>query len=161
MVITIAVVITSQYLKSFQVEAVTTFRKTLSSGLQDYNTPLVEELSVGFTCVTHEYSKFFIPKRPKYYADKTVKIRGSVTPEIKLYKCLDFEYVQDFESYQAAADSAECLKLLSLTFIDTVRNMKYPGALKKFDKEDFCRKIESICIDNGFISPADLETPIS
>lgn len=159
MELTLGVVI-DKYIDQFHTDLITSFEAALSSGLNDYNTPMIEQLSIQLICLSPDFMQFYKPVRPKYIADKTVKIRGSVTPEVRLYKCLDFEYIQDFESYQAAADSAECLKLLSLTFIHTIRNLKYPAALKTFDKEEFCKKIESICIENGFISPADLETPI-
>ena len=32
------------------------------------------------------FGQFFQARRPKYYEDKTLKFRGSVTPEVRMYK---------------------------------------------------------------------------
>lgn len=99
-----------------------------------------------------KFSKFFQAHRPKYYEDKTLKYRGSVTPEVRMYKCLTADFVVDFESYFKLTTKEECLIYLALSFIDFLKDLKYPGKLKNFEKEKLLQAVKEIFIENSIIS---------
>lgn len=100
MEITLCVII-SREISTFSIhsDAVSAFESLLSNGLLRLKTDLVESLCIAFICVSPPFSKFFKVHRPKYYEDKTLKCNGSVTPEVRMYKCLTADFVVDFEGY--------------------------------------------------------------
>lgn len=101
------------------------------------------------------FGQFFQARRPKYYEDKTLKFRGSVTPEVRMYKCLTVDFVVDFEGYFRLTTKEECLKYLALSFIDFLKTLKYPGKLKKFEKEKLLQTVKDTFIENSIISEND------
>ena len=132
---------------SFYKDALYAFESVLSKGLLRFNSDLVGEICIGLICLSPKFSQFFQARRPKYYEDKTLKFRGSVTPEVRMYKCLTVDFVVDFEGY--------CLKFLALSFIDFLKALKYPGKLKKFEKEKLLQAVKDIFIENSIISAHD------
>lgn len=136
---------------SFYNDALYAFESILSKGLLGFNTELVEEICIRLVCESPRFAKFFQAQRPKYYEDKTFKYRGSVTPEVRLYKCLTADFVVDFEGYFKLTTKEECLKYLALSFIDFLKTLKYPGKLKKFEKEKLLQTVIDIFIKNGII----------
>lgn len=136
---------------SFYNDALYAFESILSKGLLGFNTELVEEICIRLVCESPRFAKFFQAQRPKYYEDKTFKYRGSVTPEVRLYKCLTADFVVDFEGYYKLTTKEECLKYLALSFIDFLKTFKYPGKLKKFEKEKLLQTVIDIFIKNGII----------
>ena len=94
-------IVISRELKSFSFysDALYAFENILSKGLLGFNSDLVEEICIRLDCESPMFAKFFQAQRPKYYEDKTFKYRGSVTPEVRLYKCLSADFVVDFEDY--------------------------------------------------------------
>ena len=92
-------IVTSRELSgfSFYDNAVYAFESILSKGLLRFNSDLVETISIRLICLSPKFSQFFQVHRPKYYEDKTFKYRGSVTPEVRLYKCLTADFVVDFD----------------------------------------------------------------
>ena len=108
---------------------------------------LVEEICIRLECESPMFAQFFQAQRPKYYEDKTFKYRGSVTPEVRLYKCLTADFV--------LTTKEECLKFLALSFIDFLKALKYPGKLKKFEKEKLLQAVKDIFIENSIISAHD------
>lgn len=136
---------------SFYNDALYAFESILSKGLLGFNTELVEEICIRLVCESPRFAKFFQAQRPKYYEDKTFKYRGSVTPEVRLYKCLTADFVVDFEGYYKLTTKEECLKYLALSFIDFLKTFKYPGKLKKFEKEKLLQTVIDIFIENGII----------
>ena len=145
---------TSRELSSFRFykDAIYAFQSVLSKGLLEFNSDLVEEISIYFVCLSPPFRKFFKAHRPKYYEDRTLKCRGSVTPEVRMYKCLTADFVVDFEGYFKLTTKEECLKYLALSFIDFLKNLKYPGKLKKFEKEKLLQTVRDIFIENSIIS---------
>lgn len=146
-------IVTSRELSgfSFYDNAVYAFESILSKGLLRFNSDLVETISIRLICLSPKFSQFFQVHRPKYYEDKTFKYRGSVTPEVRLYKCLTADFVVDFEGYFKLTTKEECLKYLALSFIDFLSNLKYPGKLKKFEKDKLLQTVIDIFIENGII----------
>lgn len=136
---------------SFYNDALYAFESILSKGLLGFNTELVEEICIRLVCESPRFAKFFQAQRPKYYEDKTFKYRGSVTPEVRLYKCLSADFVVDFEGYYKLTTKEECLKYLALSFIVFLKTLKYPGKLKKFEKEKLLQTVIDIFIENGII----------
>ncbi|KAB6401772.1 hypothetical protein [Bacteroides xylanisolvens] len=140
---------------SFYNDALYAFESILSKGLLGFNSDLVEEICIRLVCESPRFAKFFQEQRPKYYEDKTFKYRGSVTPEVRLYKCLTADFVVNFEGYYKLTTKEECLKYLALSFIDFLSNLKYPGKLKKFEKEKLLQAVKDIFIENAIISKYD------
>ena len=140
---------------SFYNDALYAFKSILSKGLLGFNSDLVEEICIRLVCESPRFAKFFQEQRPKYYEDKTFKYRGSVTPEVRLYKCLTADFVVDFEGYFKLTTKEECLKYLALSFIDFLKTLKYPGKLKKFEKEKLLQAVKDIFIENAIISEQD------
>lgn len=140
---------------SFYNDALYAFESILSKGLLGFNSDLVEEICIRLVCESPRFAKFFQEQRPKYYEDKTFKYRGSVTPEVRLYKCLTADFVVNFEGYYKLTTKEECLKYLALSFIDFLSNLKYPGKLKKFEKEKLLQAVKDIFIGNAIISKYD------
>lgn len=112
----------------------------------------MEKICIGLICCSPIFAQFTQVRRPKYYEDKTLKFRGSVTPEVRMYKCLTVDFVVDFEGYFKLTTKEECLKYLALSFIDFLKNLKYPGKLKKFEKEKLLQAVRDIFIENTIIS---------
>ncbi|MDO4180199.1 MAG: hypothetical protein Q4D36_02795, partial [Bacteroidales bacterium] len=106
-------------------------------------------------CLSPQFSTFYQVQRPKYYEDKTLRIRGSVTPEVRMYKCLLADFIVDFETYFKLTNKEECLKFLALSFVDFLKTLKYPGALKKFEKEKLLQIVKDIFVKNFIISAHD------
>ena len=140
---------------SFYDDAIYAFESILSKGLLRFNSDLMEEISIRLTCLSPMFSKFFRAHRPKYYEDKTLKYRGSVTPEVRMYKCLTADFVMDFEGYFRLTTKEECLNYLSLSFLDFLKDLKYPGKLKKFEKEELLQAVRNIFIENSILSVND------
>ena len=140
---------------SFYDDAFNAFKSILSKGLLRFNSDLVETISIRLTCVSPKFSQFFRAHRPKYYEDKTLKYRGSVTPEVRMYKCLTADFVVDFEGYFRLMTKEECLNYLALSFLDFLKDLKYPGKLKKFEKEELLQSVRNIFIENSIISEHD------
>lgn len=150
-------IVTSREISSFSFynDGILTLNSILSNGLLGFNSDLVETISIRLICLSPKFSQFFQAHRPKYYEDKTLKYRGSVTPEVRMYKCLTADFVVDFEGYFKSATKEECLKYLALSFIDFLKNLKYPGKLKKFEKEKLLQAVRDIFIENSIISEHD------
>lgn len=146
-------IVISRELKSFSFynDALYAFENILSKGLLRFNSDLVETISIRLICLSPKFNQFFRAHRPKYYEDKTLKYSGSVTPEVRMYKCLTADFVVDFEGYFKLTTKEECLKYLALSFIDLLKTFKYPGKLKKFEKEKLLQTVIDIFIENGII----------
>lgn len=150
-------IVTSRELSSFSFykDALYAFESILSKGLLGFNSDLVEEICIRLECESPMFAQFFQAHRPKYYEDKTLKFRGSVTPEVRMYKCLTVDFVVDFEGYFRLTTKEECLKFLALSFIEFLKALKYPGKLKKFEKEKLLQAVKDIFIENSIISAHD------
>ena len=140
---------------SFHSDAVHTFESLLSNGLLGFKSDLVETIAITLVCLSPQFSTFYKVQRPKYYEDKTLKYRDSVTPEVRMYKCLTADFVVDFEGYFKLTTKEECLKYLALSFMDFFKTLKYPGKLKKFEKEKLLQRVREIFIENSIISVHD------
>ena len=115
-------------------------------------------MCVGFVCVSPGFSEFFKAKRPKFYDDKTIKSQASPTPEIRLYKHLIFDFIMDFETYLNAKDEKECLRVLAISFLKVLEELKYPGKVKTFEKERFNQTAKNFFIKKNIISEADIDS---
>lgn len=140
---------------SFHSDAIRTFENLLSNGLLGFKSDLVETIAITLVCLSPQFSTFYKVQRPKYYEDKTLRIRGSVTPEVRMYKCLLADFIVDFETYFKLTNKEECLKFLALSFVDFLKTLKYPGALKKFEKEKLLQIVKDIFVKNFIISAHD------
>lgn len=139
----------------FHSDAVDEFKSLFSNGILEFKPDLIETISIRIICISPGFSQFFKAHRPRYYGDRIVKIRGSVTPEVKMYKCLLLDFIVDFDTYIKAANKEECLKILAVSFVTYLKSLKYPGALKNFEKEEFFQIIKDIFVKNSIISEHD------
>ena len=73
-----------------------------------------------------------------------------------MYKCLLADFVVDFGTYFKLTNKEECLKFLVLSFMDFLKTLKYPDALKKFEKEKLLQAVRDILIENSTISVHDM-----
>ena len=135
----------------FYKDALYAFESILSKGLLGFNSDLVETLAVTLVCLSPQFTTFYNVSRPKYYEDKTLKIKDPVTPEVRMYKCLTADFVVDFESYFSLTTKEECLNYLALSFLDFLKDLKYPGKLKKFEKEELLQAVRNIFIENSIL----------
>ena len=142
---------------SYHSEAVKRLKILLSSESLEFNSDLIKEISIRFVCVSSGFSKFFKQSRPKYYDDKIVKIPGSITPEVRMYKCLTLDFFMDFETYLNAKDEKECLRVLAISFLKVLEELKYPGKVKKFEREKFNQAVKEFFIKENIISEADID----
>ena len=115
----------------------------------------MDEICIRIECVSPMFAKYFLAQRPKYYEDKTFKYRGSVIPEVRLYKCLSADFVVGFESYFRFTAKEECLNYFSLSFLDFLKDLKYPCKLKKFEKEELLQSIINIFIESSILPVYD------
>ena len=142
---------------SYYSDAVNKFESLLTTGLLGFKSDLIETLDVSFICVSPEFRRFFKPVRPKYYADKTVKSSDPVVQEVRLYKYLSFDFFMDFETYLNAKDEKECLRVLAISFLKVLEELKYPGKVKKFEREKFNQAVKEFFIKENIISEADID----
>ena len=142
---------------SYYSDAVNKFESLLTTGLLSFKSDLIETLDVSFICVSPEFRRFFKPVRPKYYADKTVKSSDPVVQEVRLYKYLSFDFFMDFETYLNAKDEKECLRVLAISFLKVLEELKYPGKVKKFEREKFNQAVKEFFIKENIISEADID----
>ena len=142
---------------SYYSDAVNKFESLLTTGLLGFKSDLIETLDVSFICVSPEFRLFFKPVRPKYYDDKVVKLSWSVTPEVRLYKHLTLDFFMDFETYLNAKDEKECLRVLAISFLKVLEELKYPGKVKKFEREKFNQAVKEFFIKENIISEADID----
>ena len=139
----------------FYKDALYAFESILSKGLLGLKFDLVETIAVTLVCLSPQFTTFYKVSRPKYYEDKTLKIQDPVTPDVRMYKCLTADFVVDFEGYFRLTTKEECLNYLALSFVDFLKNLKYPGKLKKFEKEKLLQMVRVIFIENSILSVDD------
>ena len=157
MEITLVTTMTREFpIPSYYSAAINKFEDLLSTGFMGYKSDLIEEMDISFICVSPEFRRFFKPVRPKYYADKTVKSSDPVVQEVRLYKYLSFDFFMDFETYLNAKDENECLRVLAIAFLKVLEELKYPGKVKKFEREKFNQAVKEFFIRENIISEADI-----
>lgn len=109
----------------------------------------VEEYFIGLICVSPGFDEFFKPKRPKYYDDKIFKARGLPGPEnIHLkdrFSCeLKLDYVIFFPS-----NKEEGYNIIAKSLLEFLEALKYPSAIKTFDKKKFNEDMKNFFIQVG------------
>lgn len=109
----------------------------------------VEKYSIGLICVSSNFDSFFKPKRPKYYADKTLKaiaLPDSDTINIKkMFSCeLKLDYLTFFQS-----NKEEGYNIIAKSLMKFLEELKYPSAIKTFDKKSFNEDMKNFFIIIG------------
>ena len=127
---------TSRELSNFRFykDALYAFKSVLSKGLLGFNSELVEKICIRLICLSPMFGQFFQAQRPKYYEDKTLKYRDSVTPEVRMYKCLTADFVVDFEGYFKLTTKEECL--FSPFIHGFFEDLKISGQIEEIRKRD-------------------------
>ena len=100
------------------------------------------------------FYNFVKAKRPKYYTDKTLKPSNSITPMVTLLKYFTAEFIMDFDAFYKAEEK-ECFSVLGYAILNFIEALKYPAALKKFEKEKLLQTVRDILIENSIISVHD------
>lgn len=109
----------------------------------------VEEYSIGLICVSLNFDSFFKPKRPKYYADKTMKAIALPDSETinfkKMFSCdLKLDYAAFFPS-----NKEEGYNIIAQSLLKFLEELKYPSAIKTFDKNRFNEDMRNFFIQLG------------
>ena len=72
-------------------------------------------------------------------------------------KCCGIKVFMDFETYLNAKDEKECLRVLAISFLKVLEELKYPGKVKKFEREKFNQAVKEFFIKENIISEADID----
>ena len=150
-------VVMSREFSQFHTKAVYAFRDMLSEWLLEFKSDIIKEMTIRFVSVSPIFSQFFKQTRPKFYEEEIAKTPNLATTEVRLYKHLIFDFFMDFETYFHAKDKQECLRILGISFIKTLETLKYPGKVKKFEKEKFLQFVKDVLVANSIISAEDVE----
>lgn len=109
----------------------------------------VEEYSVGLICVSPGFDEFFKPRRPKYYEDKILKAKGLPGPEeIHLKHHLFFELKLDYATF-FPSNKEEGYNIIAQSFLKFLEELKYPSAIKNFDKKRFNNDMREFFVQMG------------
>lgn len=110
--------------------------------------PDVEEYSFCLICVSAGFDEFFKPKRPKYYVDKTLKTKGLPINEVHLKNTFTCEIKLDYTSFRSS-DKENGYNIIATSVLKFLEELKYPTAIKSFDKERFNNDIREFFIQIG------------
>lgn len=109
----------------------------------------VEEYLIGLICVSPGFDDFFKPKRPKYYDDKTLKAKGLPGPEeIHFKHYFSFELKLDYPTF-FSSNKEEGYNIIAKSLMKFLEKLKYPSAIKTFDKKSFNEDMKNFFIQIG------------
>ena len=145
------------YISSFEtfsvyMESARIFEHLLAAGLYRYHTEMVEDWAMYFICVSPSFQKFHKKIRPRYYADRILTDKKSITPKVHVFKLLDMDFLVDYDKYVKAQTEEECLKVLAQEFMQCIETMTYPVVLRKtFDRKAFEQRARDILTEHGLL----------
>ena len=138
---------------TLQTKAIVAFEKLLHKELETkFHSEVIESWEVQLVCLMDNFRKFFKAKRPKYYVDKMLKVPNSITPYVRMYKCLTMDFEVDFDSFVKLQTEEACLKMLAQEFMQCIETMTYPVVLRKtFDRKAFEQCVRDILTEHGLL----------
>lgn len=109
----------------------------------------VNEYFIGLICVSSGFDEFFKPKRPKYYNDKILKARGLPGPEdIHLKNRFSCELKLDYATF-FPSNKEEGYNIIAKSLLEFLEAIKYPSAIKTFDKKKFNEDMKNFFMQVG------------
>lgn len=109
----------------------------------------VEEYFIGLICVSPGFDEFFKPKRPKYYDDKILKARGLPGPkDIHIKHRFSCELKLDYAAF-FSSNKEEGYNIIAQSLLKFLEELKYPSAIKTFDKNRFNEDMRNFFIQLG------------
>ena len=145
-----------EFCDSYQYDVIRKIEKLLDEELSHrFQSDLIETFDITVICMSPAFYNFVKAKRPKYYTDKTLKPSNSITPVVKLVKYFTAEFIMDFDTFYKAEEK-ECFSVLGYAILNFIETLKYPAALKKFEKEKLLQTIRDTFIENSIISAEDV-----
>ena len=106
----------------------------------------VAQYDISLICVSPGFQNFFNPRRPKYYKDKCMK--GLTVEEVRLTKLFSCELVLNYDAF-ILSDKKEGYNIIANTVMRFLEELKYPIAIKKFDKKSFNEDMKAFFIQMG------------
>lgn len=144
-----------EFCDSYQYDVIREIEKLLDEELSHrFQSTLIETFDVTVICMSPVFCNFVKVKRPKYYAENTLKSSNSITPMVRLVRYFTAEFIMDFDEFYKA-EKKECFSVLGYAILNFIERLKYPVALKKFEKEKFLQTVRDIFIENSIISAYD------
>lgn len=144
-----------EFCNSYHYDVIEEIEKLLDKELSNnFQSDLIETFDITIICMSPVFCNFVKAKRPKYYADKTLKPSNSITPVVRLLKYFTAEFIMDFDTLYKAEEK-ECFSVLGYAILKFIETLKYPGALKKFEKEKLLQTVRGILTDNSIIPAHD------
>ncbi|WP_106831817.1 hypothetical protein [Parabacteroides pacaensis] len=115
----------------------------------------VEEYSIGLICVSPGFDEFFRPKRPKYYEDKILKVKGLPGPEeIHFKHHFFFELKLDYTTF-FPSNKEEGYHIIAQSLLKFLEELKYPSAIKNFAKRRFINDMKDFFVQIGCVTSND------
>ncbi|MBR3815616.1 MAG: hypothetical protein IKJ27_02695, partial [Clostridia bacterium] len=153
--IKINTIFSREFCDSYQYDVIRKIEKLLDEELSHrFQSDLIETFDITVICMSPAFGNFVKAKRPKYYADKTLKPSNSITPVATLLKYFTAEFIMNFDAFYKAEEK-ECFSVLGYAILNFIEALKYPAALKKFEKEKLLQTVRDILIENSIISVHD------
>ncbi len=144
-----------EFCNSYHYDVIEEIEKLLDEELSNnFQSDLIETFDITIICTSPVFCNFVKAKRPKYYADKTLKPSNSITPMVRLVKHFTAEFIMDFDLFYKA-EKKECFGVLGYAILNFIETLKYPAALKKFEKEKLLQTVRDTLIENSIISMHD------
>ena len=106
----------------------------------------VNNYDLCLICVSPGFQEFFKPRKPKYYKDKCMK--GLTVKEVRLIKLFSCELELNYDNF-IISDRKEGYNIIANTVLQYLEELKYPIAIKKFDKKRFNEDMRSFFIQMG------------
>ena len=101
--IKINTIFSREFCDSYQYDVIRKIEKLLDEELSHrFQSDLIETFDITVICMSPAFCNFVKAKRPKYYADKTLKPSNSITPVVTLLKYFTAEFIMDFDAFYKA-----------------------------------------------------------
>ena len=110
---------------------------------------LVESYYIEFICVSPVFRSFNKPKKTKYYRDVILNNPFIQDDKNHLYKMLVISLDIDFESFYRS-DEKEGYNIIAKSLLEFLEALKYPSAIKTFDKKKFNEDMKNFFIQVGY-----------
>ena len=110
---------------------------------------LVESYYIEFICVSPVFRSFNKPKKTKYYRDVILNNPFIQDDKNHLYKMLVISLDIDFESFYRS-DEKEGYNIIAKSLLEFLEALKYPSAIKTFDKKKFNEDMKNFFIQIGY-----------
>lgn len=109
---------------------------------------LVESYYIEFICVSPVFRPFNKPKKTKYYRDVIQNNPFIQGEKNHLYKMIVISLDIDFVSFYRS-DEKEGYNIIAKSLLEFLEALKYPSAIKTFDKKKFNEDMKNFFMQVG------------